>query len=233
MSSFGDFIALSDTVDLSAAMLIKAEVTDGIVAPGYTDEALAILSKKKGGKFLVLKGDPLFTPPKMEYREVFGMGFAQKRNTTVPNAASVANVKTTGALTDEAKRDLTLASIALKYTQSNSVGFAANGQMVGVGAGQQSRVDCVKLAGRKVAVWWLRQHPKVTNLQFKKEVKRQDRINARVRYIEGDITETEMVSWLEKFTEAPEPLLAEEKDAWLTTLTNVSLSSDAFFPFRD
>ena len=157
----------------------------------------------------------------------------QKRNDAVVSLASLEKVVTKANLTDAAKRDLTLASIALKYTQSNSVGFAKNGMMVGVGAGQQSRVDCVKLAGRKVAVWFLRQHPKVTGLKFKSGVKRQARINARVRYIEGDFTETERVSWLDLFDEEPEPLTADEKDAFMKTLTDVCLSSDAFFPFRD
>jgi len=170
----------------------------------------------------------------MEYREVFGMGFCQKRNDTIINEDNLKDIATKNKeLSQEAKRDLILASIAVKYTQSNSVGYALNGQMVGVGAGQQSRVDCVKLAGRKVNVWWLRQHPKVQGLKFKPEIKRQDRVNARVRYIEGDFTVIEKEMWEKQFEEIPEPLSQKEKEEFMVTLKGVALSSDAFFPFRD
>ena len=233
MSSFGDFVALSDQVDEATALILKTEVSDGIIAPGYTPEALAILSKKKKGNFIVLEMDPAYNPPAEEYREVFGLGFMQKRNDAAISYASLDNVVTEAKLTDEAKRDLTLASICLKYTQSNSVGYAKNGQMVGVGAGQQSRVDCMKLAARKVKVWYLRQHPKVAGLQFKSGVKRQSRINARVRYIEGDFTPTEYTSWKELFESTPDALTIAEKDEFMKTLGGVSLSSDAFFPFSD
>jgi len=233
MSSFGDFVAVSDVVDEATAMVLKREVSDGIIAPGYEPAALEILKKKKGGKFIVLEGNPDFQAPPVEYREVLGMGFSQARNTVVFSADHLQNLKTQAPLPDEAKRDLILASITLKYTQSNSVGFAKSGQMVGVGAGQQSRVDCVKLAGRKVAIWWMRQHPKVMGLDFKDGVKRQDRVNARVRYIEGDITDAERPVWEANFNTVPEMLTEAEKTEWLSTLTDVGLSSDAFFPFRD
>ena len=234
MSSFGDFAAVSDIVDEATAMVLKTCVSDGIVAPGYDDKALEILKGKKKGAFIILKANLNFVPPVNEYREVYGMGFAQKRNTELITIDKLGDAVTKEkGLTDGAKRDLVVASIALKYTQSNSVGYAKNGQMVGVGAGQQSRVDCVKLAGRKVSVWALRQHPKVMDLKFKKGVKKQERINARVRYIEGDITKVERKDWEAKFDTVPEPLTSEEKKAFMDALSDVSLSSDAFFPFRD
>mmetsp|Transcript_862 Transcript_862/g.1986 ORF Transcript_862/g.1986 Transcript_862/m.1986 type:complete len:617 (-) Transcript_862:453-2303(-) len=235
MSSFGDFAALSHVVDKDTAMVLKTEVSDGIVAPGYDDDALEILKAKKKGGFIVLKADLGFEPPQNEYREVFGQGFMQRRNDCKISPKSLEKVVTTKATTisEDAQRDLTVASIALKYTQSNSVGYAKNGQMIGVGAGQQSRVDCVKLAGRKVQVWYLRQHPKVLGLKFKEGVKRQDRINARVRYIEGDFTDLERQHWETLFEEIPEPLTQEEKDEFMTTLKGVANSSDAFYPFRD
>jgi phosphoribosylaminoimidazolecarboxamide formyltransferase/IMP cyclohydrolase len=235
MCSFGDFCALSEVVDEPTAMILKREVSDGIVAPGYTEEALKILESKKGGNFIILKADPNYRAGDVEYREVYGMAFMQRRNDVVLSKEHMSKVVTqpNAALKDEAVRDLLLASICVKYTQSNSVGFASNGMMVGVGAGQQSRVDCVKLAGRKVAVWYLRQHPKVLGLPFKGGVKRQDRVNARVRYIEGDFTEEEKARWLELFEEPPSPLTEAEKQEFLQTATGLSLSSDAFFPFRD
>lgn len=236
MCSFGDFCALSDVVDAATAKILKREVSDGIVAPGYTDEALALLKSKKGGNYIVLQATPDYHPGDVEYREVYGMAFSQKRNHVVLTSDEhMQNLVTasTKPLSDSAKRDLLVASICIKYTQSNSVGFAKDGMMVGVGAGQQSRVDCVKLAGRKVAVWYLRQHPKVLNLPFKDGTKRQDRVNARVRYIEGDFTDEERPRWESLFATIPEPLTADEKDAFLKGSTGVSLSSDAFFPFRD
>eukprot|EP00658_Telonema_sp_P-2_P045456 TRINITY_DN3341_c0_g1_i22.p1 TRINITY_DN3341_c0_g1~~TRINITY_DN3341_c0_g1_i22.p1 ORF type:complete len:441 (+),score=137.79 TRINITY_DN3341_c0_g1_i22:210-1532(+) len=235
LCSFGDFVALSDTVDLATAKVLKSEVSDGIVAPGYEPEALEILQKKKGGNFIVLQADPEFVPPAMERREIFGMGFVQKRNDTVFNAAE--HLKTVVSAETElpkgAARDLVLGSVTIKYTQSNSVGYAKNGMMLGVGAGQQSRVDCVKLAGRKVATWWMRQHPKLLALPFKPSVKRQARVNARVRYIEGDMSESERLVWEEHFDQVPEPLTESEKQDWLAALDGVGLCSDAFFPFRD
>jgi len=233
MSSFGDFVAVSDIVDEATALILKREVSDGIIAPGYEPEALAILTQKKGGKFIVLEASPNFQMPPVEYREVSGMTFVQKRNDVLFTAEHLNNLKTQATMPPDAIRDLVLASITVKYTQSNSVGFAKSGQMVGVGAGQQSRVDCVKLAARKVGVWWLRQHPKVMGLDFKAGVKRQDRVNARVRYIEGDITEAERPVWESNFNSVPEMLSEQEKTEWLASLADVSLSSDAFFPFRD
>jgi len=182
------------------------------------------------------QADPAFVPSDIEFREVFGVAFAQKRNNVLFTPAHLSNVVTGdehSSLPPAAQRDLVLASICLKYTQSNSVGYARNGQMIGVGAGQQSRVDCVKLAGRKVATWYLRQHPKVQGLPFKSTTKRQARVNARVRYIEGDITAAERVQWLQNFDGEPEMLTDAERASFLMSLDGVSISSDAFFPFRD
>ena len=234
MCSFGDFCAISDIVDEGTAKYLKKEVSDGIVAPGYTPEALAILKSKKGGGFIILQAKPDYHAGDVEYREVFGMTFCQKRNEIVIQQEHMGDVVTANKELEQAAiRDLLVATICLKYTQSNSVGFAKDGMMVGVGAGQQSRVDCVKLAGRKVCTWYLRQHPKVLALPFKAGVKRQDRVNARVRYIEGDFTKEEKIRWLEQFSEVPEPLTAEEKDAFMAQASGIAISSDAFFPFRD
>ncbi|KAL3763280.1 hypothetical protein ACHAWU_008983 [Discostella pseudostelligera] len=237
MCSFGDYAAVSDVVDEDTALILKKEVSDGIVAPGYTPQALDILKSKKGGKFIVLEAKANFVPDAVEYREVYGMTFSQRRNDVVITKEHMTkNVVTKGgvsALTEDAIRDMIVASICVKYTQSNSVGFAKDGMMVGVGAGQQSRVDCVKLAGRKVSTWYLRQHPKVLGLQFKAGVKRQDRVNARVRYIEGDFTDEERVRWEAQFETVPEPLTDVEKNEFMKKATGVTISSDAFFPFRD
>lgn len=233
MCSFGDFAAVSDVVDVCTAKVFKTEVCDGIIAPGFEPEALEILRAKKKGGFIILQADPSFVPPSQEYREVFGVTFSQSRNSAVFSRQHLQRVVAGESLSEGAQRDLVLASIAVKYTQSNSVGFATNGQMVGVGAGQQSRVDCVKLAARKVAVWHLRQHPKVQALPFCSGVKRQDRVNARVRYIEGDITDAERPLWLANFSSVPAPLSEQEKQQFLGELRGVAVSSDAFFPFRD
>mmetsp|Transcript_62542 Transcript_62542/g.115215 ORF Transcript_62542/g.115215 Transcript_62542/m.115215 type:complete len:620 (-) Transcript_62542:206-2065(-) len=234
MCSFGDFVAISHEVDVETAMILKIEVSDGIIAPGFQDEALEILKAKKQGKFIVLKADKTFVPPEMEFRMAGGLGFMQKRNDAVFTETHLEKVVTEGKeLPKAAKLDLILASIAIKYTQSNSVGYASGGMMVGVGAGQQSRVDCVKLAGRKVSTWRLRFHPKVMELPFKDGVKRQDRVNARVRYIEGDMAETERVQWEANFASPPAALTAEEKEDFLSKMEGVAISSDAFFPFRD
>merc|ERR1719478_1157948 len=234
MCSFGDFVAISREVDLATAMILKIEVSDGIIAPGFNAEALEVLQKKKAGKFIVLKADPDFQPPEMEFRMCGGLGYYQKRNDMIFKDSHLANVVTKiKDLPEKAKLDMILASIAIKYTQSNSVGYSLNGMMVGVGAGQQSRVDCVKLAGRKVATWKLRFHPKVMALPFKEGVKRQDRVNARVRYIEGDMDAVERAQWEKNFATPPEPLTDDEKADFLKTLDGVTISSDAFFPFRD
>ena len=234
MCSFGDFAAVSDVVDEATALILKPEVSDGIIAPGFTPEALAILKTKKNGSFIILQAKPGYTAPSMEFREVYGMMMAQRRNDAVITNDSLSKIVTKQAtLTDDAKRDLVIALIALKYTQSNSVAYARDGMAVGIGAGQQSRVDCVKLAGRKVSTWYLRQHPKVQGLKFKAEVKKQAKVNARVRYIEGDMTTTEYAEWVTQFEEVPAPLTETEKVEFLATLKGVSLASDAFFPFRD
>ena len=234
MCSFGDFVAVSHEVDVATANILKIEVSDGIIASGYAPEALEILKAKKQGKFIVLKADVDFRPPEFEYRVAGGLGFMQKRNDAVFTKAHLEKVVTAKKdLPESAQNDLILASIAIKYTQSNSVGYASSGMMVGVGAGQQSRVDCVKLAGRKVATWRMRFHPKVMGLPFKEGVKRQDRVNARVRYIEGDMEPAERAEWVKNFASEPAPLTAEEKAAFVGELSNVAISSDAFFPFRD
>merc|ERR1740124_348180 len=206
-------------------MILKKEVSDGIIAEGFTEEALKILREANEG----------YDPGEMEYREVYGMTFSQKRNDVVIGKENMENVVTAekGVVTDAVVRDMIVASICVKYTQSNSVGFAKDGMMVGVGAGQQSRVDCVKLAGSKVRTWYMRQHPKVLALQFKAGVKRQDRVNARVRYIEGDLTKEERERWVAQFEVVPEDLTAEEKDSYMAKSKGVTVSSDAFFPFRD
>lgn len=235
MCSFGDFAAVSDVVDEATAMILKKEVSDGIIAKGFTPEALVILKGKKGGKFIILEANDGYDPGELEYREVYGMTFSQKRNDMIIKTENMKNVVTADkdAVTDGVVRDMLVASICVKYTQSNSVGFAKDGMMVGVGAGQQSRVDCVKLAGRKVRTWYLRQHEKVLGLKFKAGVKRQDRVNARVRYIEGDFTKEERVRWEAQFEVVPEDLTTSEKEEFMAKSDGVTISSDAFFPFRD
>jgi len=233
-SSFGDFVALSETVDQSTADIFRIEVSDGVIAPGYSSEALEILQKKKGGKYIVLQIDPSFVPPKVERREIFGVTFEQERNDAKITPELFSKIVTENETVDaSAIRDLIVASVAAKYTQSNSVVYAVDGQVIGVGAGQQSRVDCVRLAGQKVETWYLRQHPNVTTLKFLPTVNRVSRVNARVRYIEGDFSETEYKEWVSQFEAAPAPLTIEEKTEFMKTLDRVALCSDAFFPFRD
>jgi len=235
MSSFGDFIALSRTVDVSTAKLISPLVSDGIIAPGYEPEALRILSAKKKGNYVVLGANPSYTAPQEEFREVFGVGFVQQRNDIILNESNLFTpcVTQNTTWTPEAKRDALIAAIVLKYTQSNSVGYAFDGQMIGIGAGQQSRIDCTKLAGRKADIWYLRQHPKVSGLAFTKKAKRVSRTNAIISYVEGEMTPPEYEQWLSLFESTPEPLSLEEKKSWLSTMKGVSLVSDAFLPFRD
>eukprot|EP01083_Nonionella_stella_P021995 60828_1 len=234
-SSFGDFAALSVRVDCATARFMKTCVSDGVIAPGFDDDALEILKKKKGGKFIILESNAQYKAPETEFREVFGVVFSQTRNQTLLTAEnSLKNIVTRNSkLSAEAKRDLLLAGICLKYTQSNSVGFAYDGQMIGVGAGQQSRVDCVRLAGDKAAVWFLRAHQKVRALKFRANVKSVGRVNARIQYIQGEFTEPERKVWELNFEEIPEPLTAKEKAEFLAKISGVALSSDAFFPFRD
>ena len=230
--SFGDFVALSEPVDEVTANFLKTVVSDGIIAPGYHPSALATLSAKKNGSFIVLQADARFEPPARETRELFGMRLTQDRNAHVFSERDLTDV-VCGELTPEARRDLVLGYATLKYTQSNSVGYATGGQMIGIGAGQQSRVDCTKLAGTKADVWQLGRHPKVLGLRFKPDLKRQDRINWRVRYIEGDLTAYERDA-LAAVLEAPfEPLGEGEKRAFLDRVSGVSMVSDGFIPFRD
>ena len=235
LSSFGDFIALSRKVDLSTAEVVREMVSDGIIAPGFDNDALILLKEKKGGKFLILAADPEFKIPELEFREVAGVGFSQLRNTIKINENTLLTkvVTKNNDFSAEARRDLVLASITLKYTQSNSVAYALDGQIIGIGAGQQSRVDCTKLAGRKVETWFMRQHPKVLNLPFHEQVRNVERINARILCIEGGMTEPELRTWQSQFSRPVEALSPTEKGEWLTKLEGISLSSDAFFPFRD
>ena len=235
MSSYGDFVALSDECDAQTASFLAREVSDGIIAPSYSAEALEILKTKRKGTYLVLQMNPNFQPAELEQKEVFGITFEQKRNTVEINEDCLTDIPTANkTFTEAAKRDLLIALITLKYTQSNSVCYAKDGQAIGIGAGQQSRVHCTRLAGNKADVWHLRQHPKVLALPFKDDVRRPDRDNAIDVYISEeweDLLETD--DWKRVFTEKPEPLSREEKKEYLKTITGVALGSDAFFPFGD
>lgn len=235
MSSFGDFISLSDVCDASTASVIKREVSDGVIAPGYTDEALAILKKKKKGNYTVIKIDSDYRPAPIEHKDVFGVTFEQGRNDLDINESLLDNVVTENKdIPESAKRDLIISLITLKYTQSNSVCFVKDGQAIGVGAGQQSRVHCVRLAGSKADNWMLRQNPKVLDLQFVDGIHRPDRDNAIDVYI-GDEYEDVLRDgvWQNIFKVKPDVFTKEEKRAWLDRQTGVSLGSDAFFPFSD
>ncbi|MCH5174910.1 MAG: phosphoribosylaminoimidazolecarboxamide formyltransferase [Prevotellaceae bacterium] len=236
MSSFGDFIALSDTCDEATATLIKREVSDGVIAPDYTSEALSILKEKRNGTYCVIKIDPNYTPDPIERKQVFGVTFEQGRNEIDLSSDTLFdNIPTDNKdLPAEAKRDLKIALITLKYTQSNSVCYVKDGQAIGIGAGQQSRIHCTRLAGNKADIWWLRQCPKVLALPFKEGIRRADRDNTIDVYI-GDEYEDVLRegTWQQFFTEKPEPLTPEEKKAWIAQNTQVSLGSDAFFPFGD
>ena len=235
MSSFGDFISLSDVCDKATAMIIKREVSDGVIAPGYTDEALEILKAKKKGNYNVIQIDPDYVPAKVEHKEVFGITFEQGRNELVIDEHFFDNVVTENKeIPDAAKRDLAIAMITLKYTQSNSVCYVKDGQAIGIGAGQQSRIHCTRLAGQKADNWWLRQSPKVLGLQFLDKIGRADRDNAIDLYIGEDYMDVLADgAWENIFKVKPEVFTAEEKHAWLDKNTNVSLGSDAFFPFGD
>ncbi|HEY84455.1 MAG TPA: bifunctional phosphoribosylaminoimidazolecarboxamide formyltransferase/IMP cyclohydrolase [Chloroflexi bacterium] len=234
MSSFGDWIALSDTVDLFTAKLIAREVSDGIIAPAYEPEALEILRQKKKGRYTILQIDPDYQAPEIESRQVFGLNLEQRRNNAVIRRSLLNNIVSQRKdLPKEAVRDLLVATIALKYTQSNSVCFAVDGQVIGLGAGQQSRVHCTRLAGDKSDNWWLRQHPKVLALQFKAGVKRAEKSNAIDLYLTGHTSDTERAAWESCFAQIPEALTPRERAEWLAQLNGVALSSDAFFPFRD
>jgi AICAR transformylase/IMP cyclohydrolase PurH len=235
MSSFGDWIALSDTCDVTTALLIKREVSDGVIAPDYTPEALEILKTKKQGAYNIVKIDRNYVPAPIETKQVYGITFEQGRNNFEINEALLSNVVTNNKeLPESAKRDLIIALITLKYTQSNSVCYAVDGQAIGVGAGQQSRIHCTRLAGTKADTWHLRQHEKVLNLPFLPTLGRPDRDNVIDGYInknEEDVCAEGI--WQKYFTTRPEPLTAEEAEAYLSTITGVALGSDAFFPFSD
>ncbi len=234
MSSFGDWAALSDTVDAATAHLISREVSDGIIAPGYTPEALDILKDKKKGSYVVLEIDPAYTPPEIETRDVFGITFEQRRNDACINGDLLKNIVTQNRdLPLAAQRDLLISLVTLKYTQSNSVCFALDGQIIGNGAGQQSRIHCTRLAAAKADTWYLRQHPTVLNLKLKKNIKRPDRDNAIDQYLSEDLTPAEEKIWRENFEEVPERLTLQQKRQWLQGLQNVSMGSDGFIPFRD
>jgi phosphoribosylaminoimidazolecarboxamide formyltransferase/IMP cyclohydrolase len=236
MSSYGDFIALSDTCDAATATLIKREVSDGVIAPDFTEEAMEILRAKRNGTYNVIKIDPNYTPAPIETKQVFGITFEQGRNEVKLNDPSLfENIPTVNKnFPEEAKRDLIIALITLKYTQSNSVCYVKDGQAIGIGAGQQSRIHCTRLAGNKADIWWLRQHPKVMNLPFVEKIRRADRDNTIDIYISDDYMDVLADGeWQKFFTEKPEPLTREEKAAWIAQNTNVALGSDAFFPFGD
>lgn len=235
MSSYGDFIALSDVCDKETATIIAREVSDGVIAPGYTDEALEILKGKRKGNYNIVKIDENYTPEPIETKDVYGITFEQGRNEILINEDLLKDIPTDNKVfTDNAKRDLIIALITLKYTQSNSVCYAKDGQVIGVGAGQQSRIHCTRLAGNKADIWYLRQHPKVLNLKFKKDIGRPDRDNTIDVYLSDDYMDVLADGiWRNFFEEKPEPLTGEGKRAWLKTLTGVALGSDAFFPFGD
>ena len=234
LCSFGDFIALSDVVDVPTARLIGREVSDGVIAPGYEPAALEILKNKKQGKYAVVQIDPAYEPPTSETRQVFGVTFEQRHHDRLVTPDDFTNIVTECRdLPPEAIRDLTLAWITLKYTQSNSVCFVADGQTIGVGAGQQSRIHCVRLAGQKADLWFLRQHPFVVTLPFKPGVKRPDRDNFIDQFLRDDVTPNEKADWGNLFDQTPRQLTPDEKREWLSKMDSVSLGSDAFFPFRD
>ena len=235
MSSFGDFAALSDVCDESTAAFLRREVSDGIIAPGYTPEALALLTQKRGGNYTILEIDPDYAPPSLERREVFGVTFTQARSAQPIGPACLENVVTARRdLPETAVRDLLVALVTLRYTQSNSVCFAAGGQAIGVGAGQQSRIHCTRLAGDKADLWHLRRHPKVLELPFLPGIGRPTRDNAVDQYL-GAEPEAVLAdgAWQALFSARPEPLTADERRAWLGCVTGVALGSDAFFPFDD
>jgi len=233
-ASFGDWAALSDIVDYATAKLLSREVSDGVIAPGYEPEALALLRKKKKGSYIILQIDPNYEPEEMETRDVFGITFEQKRNNAIASAEWLKNIPTRNKeLPEEAVRDLLVSLVTLKYTQSNSICFAYDGQAIGIGAGGQSRIMCTRVAAEKAANWYLRLHPAALSLPFKAGVKRQDRVNAVDTYLRDDLTAVEEKEWEQLFEKVPPRLSAQEKQEWLSNLKGVSLGSDGFIPFRD
>jgi phosphoribosylaminoimidazolecarboxamide formyltransferase/IMP cyclohydrolase len=234
LCAFGDFAAMSDVVDVSTANVLKREVSDGVIAPGYEPAALEILRGKRNGTYCVLEIDPSFEAPETETREVFGIGFEQRRNQIVPSLEHLSNIVTKNRdLPEAALRDLILALITLKYTQSNSVCFAYDGQAIGIGAGQQSRIHCTRLAGSKADRWFLRQHPTTLALPFRAGLGRPEQNNAIDLFLEDELSRAEESDWLTYFAMPPRRLTHDEKRAWLGRQQGVSLASDAFFPFRD
>ncbi len=236
MSSYGDFVALSDTCDAVTAQLLKREVSDGVIAPDFTPEALEILRAKRKGTYNVIKIDPSYVPAPVERKQVFGITFEQGRNEIrLDDPALFANIPTRNkTFTEEARRDLIISLITLKYTQSNSVCYVKDGQAIGIGAGQQSRIHCTRLAGNKADIWWLRQHPKVMQLPFVEGIRRADRDNTIDVYISDDYDDVlREGTWQQFFAERPEPLTREEKKEWIARNKGVALGSDAFFPFGD
>ena len=234
VSSFGDMAALSDVVDVPTARLLRREVSDGVIAPGYEPDALQMLRRKKGGGYLVLQIDPDYTPPLLERREVFGITFQQRRNDRILGPEILQEIVTAETeLPAAAVRDLLVATLAVKYTQSNSVCLARDGQVIGLGAGQQSRIHCTRLAAEKADLWRLRQHPNVLGLALRPKLSRAERNNAIDRYLLEELTAAETQVWLQAFTVPPVRLTTDEKRQWLNSLRDVALSSDAYFPFRD
>lgn len=234
VSSYGDWAALSHVVDISTALVLKGEVSDGVIAPGYTPEAFEILKQKKGGKYNIIEIDPSYEPGETETRQIFGVEFVQKRNNYVPGAQDLKNIVTDNKeLPESAIRDMILSMITLKYTQSNSVCYVSGGQVIGCGAGQQSRIHCTRLAGDKADIWYLKQHPKILGLKFKKGVGRPERDNSIDLFIRNDVTEYELNMLKDVLEEVPERLTQKDKEEWLKDLKDVTLGSDAFFPFRD
>ncbi len=234
MCSFGDWVAISDIVDVPTAIILSTAVSDGIIAPGYTEEALEILKKKKKGNYCIIKMDWDYEPEDIEKRDIYGITFEQKRNDILAKEEMLKNIVTNNKnIPEEAKRDLLISMVTLKYTQSNSVCFVLDGQVIGVGAGQQSRIHCTRLAASKADVWYLRQHPSVINLPFKEDISRPERDNIIDQFLRDDVTSMEMKEWNNVLKYIPNRLTKEEKTEWISNLTGVSLGSDAFFPFRD
>lgn len=234
MSSYGDWAAISDVVDLSAAAILQGAVSDGIIALGYTDEALELLKKKKQGNYCIVEMDWNYEPEELETRIIYGISFEQKRNSVKIGEELLANIVSENKnIPPQAQQDLLISLITLKYTQSNSVCYVLDGQVIGVGAGQQSRIHCTRLAGAKADIWYLRQHPTVLALPFKKGVAKPEQDNVIDQYLRDDVTPKEISGWSNVLESIPPRLTAEEKAVWLRNLTGVSLGSDAFFPFRD
>jgi phosphoribosylaminoimidazolecarboxamide formyltransferase/IMP cyclohydrolase len=234
LASFGDWVALSDVVDAPTARLLRREVSDGVIAPGYEPEALELLRQKQQGSYKVLQIDPAYEPQEVETREVFGVSFEQKRNVNVASEGQLTVIPTKNrTFPAEAKCDLLLALITLKYTQSNSLCLTYDGQCIGIGAGQQSRIHCTRIAADKAARWYLRQHPAIQELRWKKGVTRPDQVNGVDLFLRDDLTSAEEQQWQQLFEVVPQRLTGGERQAWLKNLTQVSLGSDAYIPFRD